>query len=266
MKLKDIIDYMENWTPIGLIDNWDNTGFQIGSEEKDIKDILIALDLDEYTLKIAIEGKFDLIITHHPIIFKPLNSIISTNPKEKLILDIIKNDIAVYNAHSNLDLAIGGVSDELAKVLNINNASILKEVSNKEINGVTKEYGYGRIGEIDEISLKCFIKMLKQKLDIENLVLYGDIDKTIKTVALCGGSGSEFIEDAVKKKADIYITGDIKYHEAQYAYEMDLALIDVGHFHSENIILPVIKKYLEKRFKSLNIEIIMEQSLPQKIY
>ena len=111
MRLKKILEHMEKWAPKSLIDDWDNTGFQIGSEEKDVKNILIALDLDETIVKRAIKGKFDLIITHHPIIFKPLDSIICEDPKGKLIFDIIKNDIAIYNAHSNLDLAIGGVSE-----------------------------------------------------------------------------------------------------------------------------------------------------------
>lgn len=266
MKLKNIIDYMENWVPSRLIDAWDNTGFQIGLEKKYIKNVLIALDLDEYTLKIAIEGKFDLIITHHPIIFKPLKTIISTNPKEKLILDIIKNDIAVYNAHSNLDLAIGGVNDEFAKRLNMKNKKHLKEIFKEEVDGANIVYGYGKIGEIEETSLENFIEVIKSALNIEDLIVYGCIDKTIKKVAICGGSGSDFIKEACDARVDLYITSDIKYHEAQYAYERGLTLIDVGHFHSEKIILPVIKKYLEKEFKSLNIEVVMEQSLPKKIY
>ena len=257
---------MEKWAPTELIDTWDNTGFQIGSEKKDIKDVLIALDLDEHTLKRAIEGKFDLIITHHPIIFKPLKSIISTNPKEKLILDIIKNDIAVYSAHSNLDLTIGGVNDELAKLLNLKNTRSLKERLKEKVDGEIISYGYGRIGEIEDISLENFIAVIKSSLNIEDLILYSSIDKTIKKVAVCGGSGSGFIKDACDAGVDLYITGDIKYHEAQYAYERGLTLIDVGHFHSEKIILPVIKEYLEKEFKLLNIGVIMEQSLPKKIY
>lgn len=257
---------MEKWAPKNLIDDWDNTGFQIGSKEKDVKNILIALDLDETIVKRAIEGKFDLIITHHPIIFKPLKSIIYEDPKEKLIFDLIKNDISVYNAHSNLDLAIGGVSDVLSKELNIENTSSLKERFKEEVQGKSISYGYGRIGDIPETSLENFIKVIKRSLNIDNLVLYGSLDKPIRKVAVCGGSGSDFIKDAAEAKADLYITGDIKYHEAQYAYERGLTLIDIGHFHSEKLILPAIKKYLEKEFKSLNIEFVMEQTLPEKIY
>ncbi len=266
MRLKKILEYMEKWAPKSLIDDWDNTGFQIGSKEKNIKNILIALDLDADIVKKAIEGEFDLIITHHPIIFKPLKSIIYEDPKEKLIFDLIKNDIAVYNAHSNLDLAIGGVSDALSKELNIENTRCLKETFKEEVLGKSISYGYGRIGDIRKTSLENFIKVIKKSLNIDYLVLYGSIDKSIRKVAVCGGSGSDFIKDAVQAKADLYITGDIKYHEAQYAYERGLTLIDIGHFHSEKLILPVIKKYLEKEFRLLNIEFVMEQTLPEKIY
>nr|WP_300002238.1 Nif3-like dinuclear metal center hexameric protein [Tissierella sp.] len=265
-KLKEIINFMENWAPSNLIDSWDNTGFQIGDPQKEINKILIALDLDNNTLKKAIEGKFDLIITHHPLIFKPVNKILTVNPDEKLIIDIIRNDISVYNAHSNLDLANGGVSDVLADKLGLKNTSILKETSQKIENEKILAYGYGRIGYRDTKDFKTFIEEIKESLDIESLIFYGNIEKEIRNVAVCGGSGSDFIEDASLKGADVYITGDIKYHEAQYAYERGLNLIDVGHFHSEKFIVPVIKGYLEEKFKTLKIEVIMEQSLPRKIY
>lgn len=266
MKLKTIIDHIEKWAPKKLIDTWDNTGFQIGSLEKDIKNVMISLDLDEYILQQAIEKNIDLIITHHPLIFEPLKSIVSTNPKEKLIIDIIKNDIMVYNAHSNLDLAIGGVSDQLAKKLNIKNTYNLREVLEDENHNETISYGYGKVGQIQEKSLEKYIKEIKLALNLEDLIVYGSTDKNISTVAVCGGSGGDFIEDAVNLKADLYITGDIKYHEAQFAYERKLTIIDIGHFHSEKIILPTIKEYLAKEFKSINIEVIKEESLPKQIY
>lgn len=266
MKLKTIIEYIEEWAPKNIVDGWDNTGFQIGREEKDINNILIALDLDETIAKKAIEGQVDLIITHHPIIFKPLKSIVNTNPIEKLILRLIQNDIAVYNAHSNLDLAIGGVSDVLAEKLGLENTINLKEIFHGEKNNEKIVYGYGKIGVVEDIQIEEFIKKVKISLNIEDLIVYGHVNRNINKLAICGGSGSDFIEDAYNLGADLYITGDIKYHEAQFAYERGLTLIDIGHFHSEKFILPAIKEYLEKKFKNLNIEVVMEASLPKQIY
>lgn len=262
LKAIEIINTMEKWAKSKLIDEWDNTGFQIGNPNKEIKSILVSLDLDEKILDLAIKENYDMIITHHPLIFSPLKTITSNNPKEKLILDIIKQDIIVYNAHSNLDLAIGGVNDVLADLLDMKNKKPLHRIDKR-----VEIYGYGRYGNIEKTSILELGDKIKEKLNIDNLNIYGDIDRDIDTIAVCGGSGSDFISDAFGVGAQCYITGDIKYHEAQMAYELGITLIDPGHFHSEKIILPEIKKYLDQELeKKLNIDIIMESSLPHIVY
>lgn len=262
MKAIDIMDSMEKWAKVELIDSWDNTGFQIGNSEKQVDKILIALDLDEKILEIAIKGEYDMIITHHPLIFSPLKTITSQAPKEKLILDIIKHDIIVYNAHSNLDLSIGGVNDVFADLLDMENTKPLHL-----INETTDIYGYGRVGDIGKTSILDLADKVKDKLDLENLIIYGDRSKPIDRIAVCGGSGSDFIMDAYRSGAQAYITGDIKYHEAQLAYELGMIIIDPGHFHSEKIVLPKIEEYLNRELeKKVNIKVIMESSLPHRIY
>lgn len=262
MKAIEIINKMEEWAKTELIDTWDNTGFQVGDGDKQVERVLIALDMDEKILEIALKEEYDMVITHHPIIFSPLKSITSQNPKEDLILKIIKNDIIVYNAHSNLDLAIGGVNDVLSNLLDIKNTEPLHL-----INDNTGVYGYGRVGDIEKISALDLADKVKEKLDIEMLNIYGARDIEIDKLAVCGGSGSDFILDAYRHGAKAYLTGDIKYHEAQLAHELGITIIDPGHFHSEKIILPEIKKYLDGKFSGiLNIKVIMESSLPHQIY
>ncbi len=253
MKAKEIIKLMNNWAPAELIDNWDNTGFQIGNDEKDIKRILISLDLDERVYNRALDGDFHMIITHHPIIFKPITSITTSTYKEKLLFNLIQKDIVVYNAHTNLDRANNGVNDELAKLLGLRDPQTLEM-------GEDEDYGYGRVGDIEEQSLKDYLTFIKKRLDTEFLIVYGDMDRTVKRVALCGGSGSGFIYDAYKKEACIYITGDIKYHDAQYGTELGLTIVDAGHYHTEKIILPIVKEYLEKNIEDVYIEIWKEPS------
>lgn len=250
---------MNNWAPAELIDNWDNTGFQIGNDEKDIKRILISLDLDERVYNRALDGDFHMIITHHPIIFKPITSITTSTYKEKLLFNLIQKDIVVYNAHTNLDRANNGVNDELAKLLGLRDPQTLEM-------GEDEDYGYGRVGDIEEQSLKDYLTFIKKRLDTEFLIVYGDMDRTVKRVALCGGSGSGFIYDAYKKEACIYITGDIKYHDAQYGTELGLTIVDAGHYHTEKIILPIVKEYLEKNIEDVYIEIWKEPSPPYGIF
>ncbi len=262
MKAIVIIKIMEKWAEPSLIDTWDNTGFQIGNGEKQINKILIALDLDKKILDISIKNNCDMIITHHPIIFKPLKDITSKNNKGELILDIIKNDIVVYNAHSNLDLAEGGVNHQLANILGLINTNCLRPIID-----TNEGYGYGRIGEIEEIALVDYLDIIKDKLKANKIVVYGNRDIRINKVAVCGGSGSDFIYDAYKMDADIYITGDIKYHDAQFAHELGLTIIDAGHFNTEKIILPVIKDYLNNNLNGqVDIEVIMESSLSKLVY
>ncbi|WFA09565.1 Nif3-like dinuclear metal center hexameric protein [Tissierella sp. Yu-01] len=262
MKAKEIINILERIAPSKLIDSWDNTGFQIGNEDKDINRILISLDLDEYIVNKAIEENFQMIITHHPLIFKPLKNINANNYLGKLIMKIISHDIVVYNAHSNLDLANGGVNDELAKVLGICNVRPLSDVI---IDGET--YGYGRIGEIDNNDPLTFFEHIKTSLSIEDLRVYGDINKKINTIAVCGGSGSDFIKDAYNKGADVYITGDVKYHDAQLALQLGLIIVDAGHFHTEKIILPRLKNIiLDEIYDIVEVVVNMNTSVSYKIY
>lgn len=262
MKAKEIIKILERIAPSKLIDSWDNTGFQIGYEDKDISKILISLDLDDYIVNKAIKEKYQMIITHHPLIFRPLKNINSNNYLGKLIMKLISHDIVVYNAHSNLDLANGGINDELAKVLGIRNIRPLSDVI---IDG--ELYGYGRIGEIDINESLTFLEHIKTSLSTKDIRVYGDINKEINTIAVCGGSGTDFIKDAYNKGADMYITGDVKYHDAQLALQLGLIIVDAGHFHTEKIILPRLKSILlDEVYDIVEVEVNMNTSVSYKIY
>ncbi|CCQ97363.1 conserved hypothetical protein [[Clostridium] ultunense Esp] len=366
MKAIEIIKLLDQWASPNLIDEWDNTGFQIGDPEKEVSKVLISLDLDRKVFEKAVDENVQMIITHHPIIFKPLKRIAKLSYKEKLVYDLIREDIVVYNAHTNLDLAIDGVNDALANILEIKNtepikiifeeslyklvvfvprdhantirkvlgeagagwignyshctyniegigtfmplegtnpfigeAYVLEEVEETRIEAIVEEkklsrvvdemikhhpyeevaydiyplknkgkvYGYGRIGEVKERPLFNYLDIIKESLKVNKIIVYGNQIKTIRKVAVCGGSGSSFIHDAYRKGADIFITGDVKYHEAQYANELGLTIIDASHYHTEKVVLPVIRDYLEVNLGE-NTEIIIydESSPPYVVY
>lgn len=260
MKAKKIIETMNNWAKPSLIDIWDNTGFQIGNEDKKVNKILISLDLDNNVLEKAIKEKYDMIINHHPIIFKAIKSITTNNYKEKLLYDLIRNDIVVYNAHTNLDQAENGVSHQLAKCVGIRESEVLHYTDEN------RKYGYGQVGNIREIDLIDYINDIKTGLNVEDLIVYGNLKRNISRVAVCGGAGSDFIYDAYKSGADVYITGDVKYHEAQLALEYGLTIIDAGHYHTEKIILPVIQKYIKENLGDLSVDIWDKSSPTYHIY
>lgn len=248
MKAKEIMKLMDSWADPKFIDTWDNTGFQVGDEYKEVKKILISLDLDREVLDLAIEKNYDMIINHHPLIFRPISSITTKSSKEKIIYDLIQSDIVVYNAHTNLDQAKGGVSEELGRILG------LKEMETLSFSEL-EDGGYGKVGYIEEKGLIDYADYIKEKLNIDYLTIYGEKSKQVKKVAVCGGAGADFIFDAYKNDVDLYVTGDIKYHEAQMGDELGITIIDPGHFHTEKVILPVIKTYLSDNLGASDLTI-----------
>lgn len=238
MKIKDIIKFLEERFPLSLQEDWDNSGLQIGNIENDLTNIMISLDLDEQTIQKAKEKSCNLIINHHPFLFSSIKSIDLNEEKGKIIKNLIENDITVFAMHTNLDIGKGGVNDNLAKLLE------LRDISNLDTNN---ENPMARFGYTDEISAYDFSKYIKDKLNCKGLILYGDKDKKIEKVALCGGAGSDFINDAIKKGCDLIVTSDVKYHDAIDNCKK-INIVDPGHFASENHIIYMIKDLLEKNF------------------
>jgi len=245
MKFNDIINLLNNELKLKQQENWDNSGIQIGNLNADIKKVMILLDLDKDSVDIAIKNKIDLIITHHPFIFNKLKSIDYSSYDGEIIRNLIVNNINLYSMHTSLDMADYGVNNALAKKLGIDDYDILHIISDNKDN----IYGYGGISNINETNILEYAKSVKIALGCNSIKLYcTDKDKLISKVAFCGGSGSEFIEDAIKYKAEVYITGDIKYHQAQDAMKNGLSIIDAGHYYTEYHSIYNIKQALEKAY------------------
>lgn len=256
VKCSEIIKLMEKFANPILAETWDNIGLIIGDKDAYVKKILVALDIDDNVVFEAINKKCEMIITHHPPIFKPLKTITTSNNNEKRIFKLIQNNISVFSAHTNLDCAENGTSDTLAKMLSLQNIQNLFE--NKDF-----EFGLGRVGNfIKPILLIDVISNLKKILNIEKLIFCGDLNKIIYKVAICTGAGGEidFIKQAKQKNCDLYITGDVKYHNAQFANDLNLALIDASHYFTERLIIPIICKYLSNCLKTLNLDIEIVES------
>lgn len=240
MKIKDIVDFLKEEFPLDLQEKWDNSGIQVGDVENDVKNIMISLDLDSETIKKAKENSCNLIINHHPLLFNSIKSVDFKDDKNKMIADLIKNNITVFAMHTNLDKARGGVNDNFAKVLK------LKDIKDLDIEN---ENPMARMGLIKETSSKDFAKFVKEKLACKGLILYGDREKLVKKIALCGGAGSDFIKDAIDRGCDLIVTSDVKYHEALDNCK-NINIIDPGHFASENHVIYMLKDLLDKKFST----------------
>jgi dinuclear metal center YbgI/SA1388 family protein len=236
VNLVEIIKYFESKYPKDLAYDWDNVGIQVGTLNIKAKKVLVSLDLTKEVVKEAIELKANMILTHHPLMFKPMDKIIFDSPKGWIVKNLIKHNITVYSAHTNYDLAEGGMNDTLAKALNIKNPQLLD--MDDEI---------GRFGQTDPLEFDDFIKFIKKALKLDTVSVVGNQNKTVKTIGISGGSGSKHMYEAKKRGCDVYLTGDVTYHTALDAIALGLTIIDIGH-HAEKIFVPTVKQELQDVF------------------
>ncbi len=199
VKCNDIIDIMNEYANVNLAEAWDNVGLIIGDKNSNIKKILVALDINDNVIDEAIAKNCNMIITHHPFIFKGIKCINTSNVLGRRIIKIIKNGINIYSAHTNLDIAKNGTNDTFANLLNLKNIQNLFPAKD------CQEYGLGRTGEFEkEMLFEDVIKNVKKILNLEKLVVCGNLKEKIKKVGICTGSGGEidFIAKAIEEKCD----------------------------------------------------------------
>jgi dinuclear metal center YbgI/SA1388 family protein len=260
MKVHDFIDKFERYFPISLASEWDNIGLQIGNENQIISNILLSLDLTDEVISEAIESQSNLIVVHHPVIFKPLKQLVTSNYQSKLIHRLIKEDICVYVAHTNFDVSNYGMNTILAEKLQLNNHSVLLFETDQE--------GLGRKGELaNEMTIAEYAKFVKKVFNIDTmrLITTSDLNHIVSTAAVVGGSGSHIIHTGLLDEVDVYITGDIKYHDALDAINKGYTIFDVGH-NIEKEALPKLKELLQEIVKNHEIIISSVNTNPfQKI-
>ncbi len=249
VKVCEIHNYIKILADETLAENWDNVGLILGDENQDVNKILICLDVTNDVVDEAILKNVNLIISHHPLIFKGLKKINYSDFKGKIIQKLIKNDISVISAHTNIDSAELGLNNYLAKLLNFQNIEVLFKNNYNEFSGL------GRIGTLEkEYTIDEFITYIKNKLDINFVKLIKGNTNFIKKVAILGGSGGNYFYNI--PDVDVYLTGDVTYHIAQDAIEMKKNIIDIGHF-AEKCVKYLIKEYLEQLEMASNFEIIL---------
>lgn len=252
MLASDVIERYQRFCPPSLSMEGDVSGLQIGTLNKEVKRIMVALDIRETTVAEAIDKQVDLIIVKHAPIFRPLKDLVADNLQNQIYLQLIKHDIAVYVSHTDIDVVEGGLNDWFCELLGIEQTEILHET--------TPGYGIGRVGQISEQTLEEFALTVKETfgLDSVRLVTYThQRQQYIQRVAICGGSGDSFYKDALAKGADVLVTGDIYYHTGQDMLTQGLLGIDPGH-HIEVLFVKKVAEKLElwKDEEGWNLEIL----------
>ncbi|MDR0879426.1 MAG: Nif3-like dinuclear metal center hexameric protein [Clostridioides sp.] len=354
MELGKLIEKLEEIYPTSMAEPWDNTGLMVGYRKKDVKKVMVSIEANEKLIDEAIEKNVDLIITHHPLIFKKLTRVNTDDLKGREIYKLIRNDMALYSMHTNFDMAKDGMNDYFMSLIGIDGAKsfgvssveqlykvavfvpenytesvrevmcrsgagfignyssctfnirgkgtfypeegtnpflgttgelefadevkiesvVTQKILKKVIDEMIKAHPYeevaydvyrlenegekngvGRIGELDcEMKLTELAALIKEKLSSDYIRLVGDGEKIVKRVAVVTGAGSEFIGEAKEKRADVFITGDLKYHEAQDAVDMGVNILDCGHFELEYIFKDKMKEFVAQNFELEVIE------------
>lgn len=351
MKVHEIIDLFEKWCPQTLAYEWDRVGFQIGDKTEKVTKMLITLDVREEVVDEAIENDVQLIIAHHPLLFKPLSAIDTNNPKGRIIKKLIQHNISVYAAHTNLDIVHGGVNDLLAEKIGLKETKVLlpdgneqlyklvvfvphthaekvkeavgeagaghignyshcmfqaegkghfmplegtnpfigtqdkleiveesrietivpKSILSKvlqamheahpyeevaydlyELKNKGEVFGVGRIGSLEKPMLfEQLLSHIKSVFNLPQLRFVGNVNDNVQKIAVLGGSGEDFIDAAKKAGADVYITGDLTFHDAQDAQPIGLHLIDPGHY-IEEVMKEGVQQFFETEFKAIS--------------
>jgi dinuclear metal center YbgI/SA1388 family protein len=241
-RVGDVIQVMERLAPPHLAEDWDNCGLQVGAVHWPVRKVWIALDPLPEVVSLAAEQQVDLLITHHPLIFKPLRVVDTLTPVGSTIERALAARMAIYSAHTNLDSAREGVNTILARTLGLKKLTPLVpfETSDK-----TSRLGMGRLGVLDRpVTLNMLISRIKKRMHLLTVKVAGDPGLEVRRVAVCSGSGSSLLEAFLASEAQVYISGDLHYHAARTVVEAGRALIDVGHFASEHLITDALATQL----------------------
>jgi len=249
--VNDISGIIEAFAPLSYQESYDNAGLIIGTRDAVLTGVLVCLDVTEPVIDEAMDLGFNMIVSHHPLIFKGIKSITGKNHTEKCLVKAIKNDIAIYAGHTNVDAVRHGVNGKMAEKLGLQNCRILSPVSSES----GEEYGLGMVGDMPSAeSEKDFLKRVKETFHCERLRYSEPTGKQIRKVALCGGSGSEFIELAKAAGADVFLIGEARFHEF-FTQGQNILMIDAGHYETEQFTKEVFFDLISKKIPTFAVQI-----------
>lgn len=256
MTVRDISDVLEKFAPLPLQESYDNAGLQVGNPESEVHAVLLCLDVTSDVLEEAIRRKCDMIVSHHPLIFHGLKSLTGSDETQRIAMRSLSAGVAIYSAHTNLDSTWNGVSHEMAHMLGVSDIEVLSPLADEP------RAGLGVVGNIEPTPKLELLRKIKERFGVECL-RYSSQSKRIvvKRVALCGGSGASLIREAISAGADLYVTGDIKYHDYT-TYGGDIVLADIGHYQSELCSINIFSRIIREKYPDLVVYFSEDQTDP----
>ena len=259
MKIYQVVDALERYAPLPLQEGYDNAGLQVGlTEAVEVSGALLCLDVTEEVVDEAVRKGCNLIVSHHPLIFRKLARISDENYVQRTVRKAIKNDVTIVSMHTNMDAASGGVNFKIAEKLGLQNVRFFG--TEKEVDGVLG--GEGVIGDMTNEALKDsdalkerfeegiaaddLVLLLRERFGVESVQCNQLLRRPIKKVALCGGAGSFLLDAAIAAGADAFITGEMHYHEF-FGHEQEIQICVIGHYQSEQYTSEIFQSIIENK-------------------
>ena len=240
VNIKEVLSALERFAPLPLQESWDNAGLQVGLTETEVSGALLCLDVNERIVDEAVAKGCNLIVSHHPLLFRGLKTISDLNDVQRTVMSAIKKGIAVISMHTNMDNAKGGVNYRIAEKLGMQDVKFLAPA------GADAEAGSGVVGELAEpLAADDFIIAVKKAFGVECAMCNELLRRPIKRVALCGGAGDFLLDEAVKNQADAFITGEMHYHQ-YFGYEQTIQICVIGHYQSEQYTAEIFEEIIQK--------------------
>lgn len=249
---------IEDFAPKKLQESYDNVGLQVGDPEMDVTAILLCLDVTEDILREAIDRRCNMIVSHHPLLFSGLKEITGLTATERIVIKAIKENIAIYAAHTNLDSAWEGVSFEIAHSLDMKSLNVLDPKPENPMAGL------GIIGDIKPVPKLEFLRKVKEVFNVKCLRYSAQSPQlVVKKVAVCGGAGASLLKEAVAAGADAFLTGDVKYHDFT-TYGLDIIIADMGHYESELCTKKIFYRVIREKYPDCVVYFAESEANPIK--
>ena len=251
MKIRQVLDALEQFAPLPLQDSWDNAGLQLGLTEADVSGALLCLDVNEQIVDEALRKDCNLIVSHHPLLFRGLKQISGADYVQRCVIKALKNDIVIVSMHTNMDNAKNGVNWKIAERLGLQQCQFFAQ---KQVGDI--EAGSGVVGLLPQpMAADDFILMVKRQFGVECVLCNELLRRPIRKVALCGGAGDFLLPDAVGLGADAFITGEMHYHQ-YFGYEQRIQICVIGHYQSEQFTSEIFRDIINKECPGVRTEIV----------
>jgi dinuclear metal center YbgI/SA1388 family protein len=251
----EVLAVLDRLAPARLAEDWDNVGLQVGDPAWPAGQIMIALDPTAAVVDEAIRRRADLLVTHHPLIFRPLRQVNLATHIGRLIDRLITGRVAVISAHTNLDSVQGGINDVLVDMLALQNPKVLQAAA------AEADAGLGRVGELPQpCRFEELVEDIKRRMGLAQIRYAGHPPDPVKRVAVCSGSGGGLVATFLESTAEVFVTGDVRYHDAREIEAHQRGIIDIGHFESERIIVRELARRLTARLEDMSMRAVVTEA------